>query len=498
LEGNNLKANIGCGESLAQDAPCTATCKDGYFVDSDNANNSVTLKCTASGIERSDGMSAQDGGKGDGCVSRSKAIKDYGVSAALQSNIMLWISGDKSAYFDSSTSKAYDLTGRNVKRDMHKVGAGVTHIGDWFEFSGNAGLKFSGGGMTDQIKTLAIVFKPTNNIGHEEKDGEDSLAGLLSFNDKCTQGVHLGEYFHKESTSNQELITVVGDNSACEGGGSPQGYYGLSNTTGGDAEKLNGGKTYILILRNNGSRTKIKVHPEQKGGDATVTSGKLKVVREFGVGYAIAQSGDALKLVDWEPTEAIATGDMLGQTKTSTNKFNDASTEALEKVQDVTEHWTKRKQDARLKAWKDGWSAWKGKWLRLAVIDYNWNNALYCLNGSQEAGGYSCTDYHDEIKDWPAADRAPTNGTLDKFLDEYIPKGWNKLWNHVNQQEGSVQSGYWHSKVKFAAATIILDDWSPGGKKYFNGKIGEVILFNTELNDAETAALMEGLKAVWE
>ena len=68
----------------------------------------------------------------------------------------------------------------------------------------------------------------------------------------------------------------------------------------------------------------------------------------------------------------------------------------------------------------------------------------------------------------------------------------------MNSQEGEPYSGYWHSKVKFAAATISLDDWSPGGKKYFNGKIGEVILFNEELNDAETAALMEGLKAVWE
>ena len=105
----------------------------------------------------------------------------------------------------------------------------------------------------------------------------------------------------------------------------------------------------------------------------------------------------------------------------------------------------------------------------------------------------------DTLKQWDAArpsigDDSTKGDKLSDFLTDQINSGWTEFRTFVKDKEGAINIHWLKTIFRFPPVTI---DTGDAGKKYFNGKIGEVIMLNRTLETGDFNAIRNALLENW-
>jgi len=493
LDSSSIQIESGahCGPSdleLGLGENCNLTCKDGYFFNSKKSDgtslaNQITLTCAQ--------KSTSFGVK---CLPIVRDIANYTydtpsqkklvTSSSAKDGLLMWVDASHPLNYDAnhqgSVSKVFDLSG---KGNHLSAGDRTTKVEAWskgkkvedvtkanYDKVEKKGLHFNKSSLlaesTGDLKTLFVVFQPGVNMNHY---GDSSFQGLLSFRGDSTDsphGIHFGEYKHKDKRSETELITVVGESDeAAEWKSNNEGA--LLNTN-----------TYLLVLREISGKihiqllggSNVKCEQCDSVGSSTQTTMAKVEFTNLGLGYAFQHP----KSVKWKAPETI--NNIYINESTNYDYFNTGGWghghHVGHKLAGLVDEMTDPQQKA----------------LFSTTIDFY----LYC---SENDGVDNVYD-----KRYPEGINANSASDLKTKLKASAQSVWSSFRSYVYGEEGGIDILRLHTTVTFPEVDLTLPDNyydKSSGKKWFDGDIGELLMFDRRLGDSDHKEIIKYLSEKW-
>ena len=126
------------------------------------------------------------------------------------------------------------------------------------------------------------------------------------------------------------------------------------------------------------------------------------------------------------------------------------------------------------------------------IRDVDGTNNFYCLNSWDDCGLWPSSSRNDYTSVRDLKTSMYVSGELQQFLKNAAQEQWDFFKDKVNQHEGEADInavGYY-----FASQAIAKTEHAD---HFFNGKIGELIMFSDELSNDEVTQIREKLIEKW-